>query len=42
VVATPHVAGNTFETQERSSMQVAVQVVDALQGRPLRAENRVA
>ena len=42
VVATPHVAGNTFETQERSSMQVAVQVVDALQGRPLRPENRVA
>lgn len=42
VVATPHVAGNTFETQERSAMQVAVQVVDALQGKPLRPENRVA
>jgi D-3-phosphoglycerate dehydrogenase len=42
VVATPHVAGNTFETQARSSMQVATQVVDALQGRPLKPENRVA
>jgi D-3-phosphoglycerate dehydrogenase / 2-oxoglutarate reductase len=42
VVATPHCAGNTFETQARSSMQVAVQVVDALQGKPLNPENRVA
>jgi len=42
VVATPHVAGNTFETQARSSMQVATQVVDALKGKPPRPENRVA
>ncbi|HEY6820861.1 MAG TPA: hydroxyacid dehydrogenase [Burkholderiales bacterium] len=42
VVATPHVAGNTFETQARSSMQVAIQVVDALQGKPLNPANRVA
>lgn len=42
VVATPHVAGNTFETQARSSMQVATQVVEALQGKPPRPENRVA
>ncbi len=42
VVATPHVAGNTLETQARSSMQVAVQVVDALKGMPLKEENRVA
>jgi D-3-phosphoglycerate dehydrogenase / 2-oxoglutarate reductase len=42
VVATPHVAGNTFETQARSSMQVATQVVDALQGKPLNPANRVA
>jgi D-3-phosphoglycerate dehydrogenase / 2-oxoglutarate reductase len=42
VVATPHVAGNTFETQERSAMQVATQVVDVLQGKPPIPENRVA
>jgi D-3-phosphoglycerate dehydrogenase len=42
VVATPHVAGNTFETQARSSMQVATQVVDALKGKLPRPENRVA
>jgi len=42
VVATPHVAGNTFETQERSAMRVAVQVVDALKGKLPAPENRVA
>ena len=42
VVATPHVAGNTFETQERSAMQVATQVVDVLKGKPPVAANRVA
>lgn len=42
VVATPHVAGNTFETQERSALQVATQVVDVLKGKPPIAENRVA
>jgi D-3-phosphoglycerate dehydrogenase len=40
VVATPHAAGGTRETQERSSLQVAEQVVDVLSGRPPR--NRVA
>ncbi len=39
VVATPHAAGGTFETQERSALQVAQQVIDVLQGRP--AVNRV-
>ncbi len=42
VVATPHVAGNTFETQERSALWVAQQAVDFLQGKPPKAENRVA
>ena len=42
VVATPHAAGGTHDTQVRSSMQVAQQVVDALQGKPLLPENRVA
>lgn len=42
VVATAHIAGNTFETQARSSMQVATQVVDALKGKLPRPENRVA
>jgi len=42
VVATPHAAGGTYDTQVRSSMQVAQQVVEALQGKPPLAENRVA
>lgn len=42
VVATPHVAGNTFETQARSALWVAQQVVDVLQGKPPLPENRVA
>jgi D-3-phosphoglycerate dehydrogenase len=42
VVATPHAAGGTHDTQVRSSMQVATQVVEALQGKPPRPENRVA
>ncbi len=42
VVATPHVAGNTFETQARSSLRVAQQVVDVLSGKPPLPENRVA
>ena len=33
VVATPHASGGTFETQERSSLQVAIQVVDVLNGK---------
>jgi D-3-phosphoglycerate dehydrogenase len=41
VVATPHVAGNTFETQERSALRVAQQAVDFLQGKPPLPENRV-
>ena len=40
VAATPHTAGNTVETQERSSMQTAVLAVEALQGKQIR--NRVA
>ncbi len=40
VVATPHAAGGTEETQERSSLQVAEQVVEVLSGKPPR--NRVA
>ena len=40
VVATPHIAGNTRETQERSSLQTAMLAVEALQGKPIR--NRVA
>lgn len=39
VVATPHASGGTFETQERSSLQVAMQVVEVLQGKP--PQNRV-
>ena len=42
VVCTPHAAGGTEETQIRSALQVAEQAVDALNGRPLVAENRVA
>jgi D-3-phosphoglycerate dehydrogenase len=42
VVATPHAAGGTHDTQVRSSMQVAQQVVDVLQGKPPLAANRVA
>jgi len=34
VVATPHAAGGTQETQERSSLQVAQQVIDVLNGLP--------
>lgn len=34
VVATPHAAGGTHETQERSALQVAQQVIDVLQGHP--------
>jgi D-3-phosphoglycerate dehydrogenase len=40
VVATPHTAGNTVETQERSSMQTAMHAVEVLQGKP--ARDRVA
>jgi D-3-phosphoglycerate dehydrogenase / 2-oxoglutarate reductase len=42
VIATPHAAGGTHDTQVRSSMQVAQQVVDVLQGKPPLAANRVA
>ena len=42
VVATPHAAGGTLDTQVRSSMQVAQQVVDALRGKPPPPGNRVA
>jgi len=42
VVATPHAAGGTEETQVRSSLQVAQQVVDVLSGKPPLPENRVA
>ena len=41
VVATPHAAGGTEETQVRSSLQVAQQVVDVLGGKPPLPENRV-
>lgn len=34
LVATPHAAGGTEETQERSSLQVAQQVIDVLAGKP--------
>jgi D-3-phosphoglycerate dehydrogenase len=34
VVATPHAAGGTEETQERSALQVAQQVIDVLSGKP--------
>ena len=40
LVATPHAAGGTRETQERSALQVAQQVLDVLAGKP--AVNRVA
>jgi D-3-phosphoglycerate dehydrogenase len=33
VIFTPHAAAGTIETQERSSLQVAQQVIDALAGR---------
>ncbi|HUQ25016.1 MAG TPA: hydroxyacid dehydrogenase [Burkholderiales bacterium] len=42
VVATPHAGGGTEETQIRSALQVAEQAVDALNGKPLTAENRIA
>ena len=42
VVCTPHAAGGTEETQIRSALQVAEQAVNALQGKPLVAANRVA
>jgi D-3-phosphoglycerate dehydrogenase / 2-oxoglutarate reductase len=42
VVCTPHAAGGTEETQIRSAMQVAQQALDALSGKPLIAENRIA
>lgn len=42
VVATPHAGGGTEETQIRSALLVAEQAVDALQGKPLIAENRIA
>jgi D-3-phosphoglycerate dehydrogenase len=32
-VATPHAAGGTHETQTRSALQVAQQVIDVLQGK---------
>ena len=39
VIFTPHAAAGTKETQERSALQVAQQVIDALAGRI--TENRV-
>jgi D-3-phosphoglycerate dehydrogenase len=42
VVATPHAGGGTEETQIRSALQVAEQAIDALNGKPLIAENRIA
>ena len=33
LVHTPHAAAGTIETQERSALQVAQQVIDALAGR---------
>jgi len=42
VVATPHAGGGTEETQVRSALQVAQQAIDALNGKPLIAENRIA
>jgi D-3-phosphoglycerate dehydrogenase / 2-oxoglutarate reductase len=42
VIATPHAAGGTLDTQIRSSMQVAQQIVEVLQGKPPLPENRVA
>jgi len=40
VVATPHAAGGTSDTQVRSSLRVATQVLDALAGKEI--VNRVA
>jgi D-3-phosphoglycerate dehydrogenase len=40
VVATPHAAGGTHDTQRRSSLQVAQQVIDVLNGKE--PPNRVA
>ena len=34
LVATPHAGGGTHETQEKSSLQVAQQVIDVLRGKP--------
>jgi D-3-phosphoglycerate dehydrogenase len=34
VVATPHASGGTEETQKRSALQVAQQVIDVLSGKP--------
>ncbi len=42
VVATPHAAGGTEETQIRSALQTAQQAIDVLNGKPPIAENRVA
>jgi D-3-phosphoglycerate dehydrogenase len=42
VVATPHAGGGTEETQIRSALQVAEQAIDALNGKPPIAENRIA
>ncbi len=39
VVATPHAAGGTRETQQKSALQVAQQVIDVLNGKP--PENQV-
>ena len=39
LVATPHAGGGTFDTQERSSRNVALQVIEVLQG--LEPKNRV-
>ena len=38
-VGTPHAAGGTYETQARSSLQVAQQVIDVLNGLPV--ENKI-
>jgi D-3-phosphoglycerate dehydrogenase len=34
LVATPHAGGGTHETQEKSALQVAQQVIDVLSGKP--------
>lgn len=39
LIATPHAAGGTYETQERSSLCVAQQVIDVLQGKE--PQNRI-
>jgi len=41
-VATPHVAGNTFETQERSALWGGAAGRRLPAGKPPKAENRVA